>query len=117
VCVCVRERQRERKRVCVCVCVCVCVSSQVYNTLQMVYTEALRSLTHFPPPPLQTHLSLCVVNLTRGMFSAFLTTAKLLWLKTQEGLKCNGGANQATSERQQSKRDFKQLLLLRGGNK
>lgn len=32
----------------------VCVSSQVYSKLQMVYTEALRSLTHIPPPSMPT---------------------------------------------------------------
>lgn len=38
--------------------------------------------------------------------------------ETQERLKCSGEANQAASERQQSKRDFKRLPLLwvREGN-
>lgn len=55
----------------------VCVSSQVHTKLQMVYAEALRSLTHTP-----AHRILLIVqwNYTRGVFSAFLTT-KLLWRK------------------------------------
>lgn len=44
------------------------------------------------------------------MFSAFLT--KIALAETQERLKRSGEANQAASEQQQSKRDFKQLPLL-----
>lgn len=38
---------------------------------------------------------------------------KIALAETQERLKCSGEANQAASEWQQSKRDFKQLPLLR----
>lgn len=85
-----------------------CVSSQVYNKLQMVYTEALRSLTHIPPSMPTSH---CVVKLYPWHVFC-ISHYKIALAETQERLKCSGEANQAASERQQSKRDFKQLPLL-----
>lgn len=87
---------------------CVCVSSQVYNKLQMVYREALRSLTHIPPSMPTSH---CVVKLYPWHVFC-ISHSKIALAETQERLKCSGEANQAASERQQSKRDFKQLPLL-----
>lgn len=84
----------------------VCVSSQVHTKLQMVDAEALRSLTPPTPKPL-----IVLWNYTRGVFSAFLTT-KLLWRKPRSTWECSGEANQAASERQQSKRDLEQLPLM-----
>jgi len=63
------------------------VSSQVYNKLQMVYTEVLRSLT----PP-----SYCVVKLYP--WHVYCTSHfKIALAETQERLKCSGEANQAVS--------------------
>lgn len=85
-----------------------CVSSEVYNKLQMVYTEALRSLTHIPPSMPTFH---CVVKLYPWHVFC-ISHYEIALAETQKHLKCSGEANQAASERQQSKRDFKQLPLL-----
>lgn len=78
----------------------VCVSSQVYNKLQMVYREALRSLTHIPPSMPISH---CAVKLYPWhVFCIY--HSKIALAETQERLKCSGEANQAASERQQSKK-------------
>lgn len=92
-----------------------CVSSQVYNKLQMVYTEALRSLTHIPPhpppPPPSMLTPHCVVKLY-PLHVFCISHHRIALAETQERFKCSGEANQAASECQQSKRDFKQLPLL-----
>lgn len=87
---------------------CVCVLSQVYSKLQIVYTEALRSLTHIPP---SMPTSRCGVKLYPWHVFC-ISHYKIALAETQERLKCSGEANQAASERLQSKRDFKQLPLL-----
>lgn len=74
----------------------------------MVYTEALRSLTHIPPSMPTFH---CVVKLYPWHVFC-ISHYEIALAETQKHLKCSGEANQAASERQQSKRDFKQLPLL-----
>lgn len=65
----------------------VCLSSQVCSKLQMVYTEALRSLTHIAP--LHAYLSLCGEITPVACFLHF-SLAKIALDETQERLKCSG---------------------------
>lgn len=81
----------------------VCASSQVRTKLPMVHAEALRSLTHTRTRP--PHTPHCAVKLYPWRVFR-ISHYKIALAQTQERLESSEEANQAASERQQSKRDF-----------
>lgn len=88
-------------------CMCVC---QVKCTINYKWCiQKLWGHWHISLPPIPT--SHCVVKLYPWHVFC-ISHYKIALAETQERLKCSGEANQAASERQQSKRDFKQLPLL-----
>lgn len=85
------------------------VKSSVQHITNGVYRSFKVTDTYRGPCTLTSH---CALKLHPWRVFRVSHAPKIALDETQERLKCSGGANQAASECQQSKRDFEQLPLL-----